>query len=345
MVRKKISASAVINNFPDGLLIFDKKNTLYLINPQAEAFFNVKAQNLIGRPISEFNNFSTLKPLVGLISPEIREIFRREIQPKENLILEVTILSIVSKKEKMGNLIILHDITREKMIGRMKTEFVSLAAHQLRTPLSAIKWTLRMLLDEDLGVITKEQRNFIEKTYNSNERMISLINDLLNVTRIEEGRYLYKTVLTDIGSMVEFVINFYKEEIKQRELQVEFKKPKEKLPQVMVDVERIRLAFQNIFDNAVRYSRIGGRVTASLKYGKKRIEITVKDAGVGIPKDQQERVFSKFFRGANVMRMETEGTGLGLFIAKSIIEAHGGEIWFESEENKGSTFHFTIPVR
>jgi signal transduction histidine kinase len=227
----------------------------------------------------------------------------------------------------------------------MKTEFVSLAAHQLRTPLSAIKWTLRMLLDGDFGEITEEQRGFIEKTYGSNERMISLINDLLNVTRIEEGRYLYKPVLTQIENVVQFVINSFKEETRRKKIRLEFKKPRKKLPQVKVDVERIRLAINNILDNAIRYTPVGGKVTTFLKCGKKEIELQVQDTGVGIPEDQKERVFTKFFRGANVMRMATEGTGLGLFIAKNIIEAHDGRIWFESEKDKGSVFHFTLPIK
>ena len=113
----------------------------------------------------------------------------------------------------------------------------------------------------------------------------------------------------------------------------------------MLDVEKMKLAIQNLLDNAIRYTQPGGRVTASLKYVKKEIEFSIKDTGIGIPKDQQERVFTKFFRGANAIRLETEGSGLGLFITKNIIEAHGGKIWFESEENVGTTFHFTIPLK
>ena len=175
--------------------------------------------------------------------------------------------------------------------------------------------------------------------------MITLINDLLNVTRIEEGRYLYRPVLTDIESLVQFVINTLRDQIKKKEIKFEYKKPKKKLPKVMLDVEKMRLAIQNLLDNAIRYTRPEGRVTVSLRHVKKEIELSVKVTGIGIPKDQQERVFIKFFRGANAIRLETEGSGLGLFIVKNIIEAHGGKIWFESEEGKGTTFYFTIPVK
>ena len=240
---------------------------------------------------------------------------------------------------------VLHDISREKMVERMKTEFVSISAHQLRTPLSAIKWTLRMLLDGDLGEINPEQREFIDRTYNSNERMINLINDLLNVTRIEEGRYLHKPIMYDMGEIMEYVIKPYREEAAKRQVIFGLERTKKKLPKVLLDVEKIRLAVENLIDNAVRYTPPGGKVTVSLNCDKKEIVVSIKDTGVGIPKDQQERVFTKFFRGANVMKMETEGSGLGLFIARNIIESHGGKIWFESEEGKGTTFHFSIPVK
>lgn len=342
---EKKKTLAIINNFTDGLLVFDEENKLSLINPQAESFFKIKARDVVGRPILELSTFPTLEPLIRILGKEIKEVFRKEIQIRENLILETNTVPIIREKEKFGTLVILHDITREKMIEKMKTEFVSLSAHQLRTPLSAIKWTLKMLLDGDLGEITQEQREFIKKTYKSNERMINLINDLLDVTRIEEGRYLYKPTLAEFEQIIQSVVNSYKEEFAKKKINFEFKKTEEKLPKVLVDVEKIKLVIENLLDNALRYTPVAGQVTVSLKFGKKEIEFSIRDTGVGIPRDQQERVFTKFFRGANVMRMETEGTGLGLFITKNIIEAHGGKIWFQSEEGKGTTFYFTLPLR
>jgi len=342
---EKNKTLAVITNFADGLLVFDKEGKLSLINPQAEDFFDVKSRDIVDRPILGLSTFPTIEPIVRIAGKEIKGVFRKEVQIREDLVLEVSTIPIIREEEKLGTLIILHDVTREKTIERMKTEFVSLAAHQLRTPLSAIKWTLRMLLDGDLGKITEEQKDFIEKTYKSNERMITLINDLLDVTRIEEGRYLYKPVLADVEPIVQFVTNSYQEEIKKKKIRFEFKKPEEGLPKIKLDVEKIRLAIDNLIENAIRYTPAYGKVMVSLEHKKGGIEFSVKDTGVGIPKDQQGRIFTKFFRAANVMRMATEGTGLGLFITKNIIEAHGGKIWFESEEGKGTTFYFAIPVK
>jgi len=342
---EKNKTLAVITNFADGLLVFDKDGKLSLINPQAKVFFDIKGRDIIGRPIMELSTFPILELLVKLLGPEIKGVFRKELPVKEKLTLEVSTVPMIREEEILGTLVILHDITREKIVERMKTEFVSLSAHQLRTPLSAIKWTLRMVLDGDLGPITEEQRDFIEKTYRSNERMINLINDLLDVARIEEGRYLYKPVLVDFEPIVQSVIGSYKDEIEKKKIKFEFKKTEEKLPKVNLDVEKIRLAIDNLIDNAIRYTPSYGQVTVSLKHRKGEIEFSVKDTGVGIPRDQQERMFTKFFRASNAIRMATEGTGLGLFITKNIIEAHGGKIWFESEEGKGTTFYFTLPVK
>lgn len=342
---EKNKTLSIITNFVDGLLVFDKENKLSLINPQAESFFGVGRGKAVGKPILELGSLPSLEPLVKLVGKEIKGVFRKELQVKETLTLEVSTVPITRKEEELGTLVILHDITREKIIERMKTEFVSVAAHQLRTPLSAIKWTLRMLLDGDLGPLTQEQKDFIEKTYKSNERMIGLINDLLNVTRIEEGRYLYRPILLDIKSIVQSLVNLYKEEAEKKKIKIEFKKPEKSLPRLMLDKEKITLAIQNLLENAIRYTPRGGQVKVSLKHVKKEVEFSVKDTGVGIPRDQQGNIFTKFFRGANVLRMETEGSGLGLFIAKNVIEAHGGKIWFESEENVGTTFYFTIPAQ
>ena len=342
---EKDKTLTIIQNFADGLLVFDKENKLSLINPWAERFFGLKKENVTGQSVSKLNDFPTIRPVIKLIGEKIKRVFRENVKIGKDLVLEVSTIPIKRNAEETGTMIILHDVTREKRIEKMKTEFVSIAAHQLRTPLSGVKWTLRMLLDEDFGKITQEQREFIEKTYRSNERMIILVNDLLNVTRIEEGRYLYKPVLADIEPICQSVINSHKMEIKRKKIKIEFNKSKKKLPKVKIDVEKITLAIQNLLENAIRYTPLGGKIIISLSSKEKEIEFSMKDTGIGIPKDQQSRIFTKFFRSANAVRMETEGSGLGLFITKNIIEAHGGRIWFESKEGKGTVFFFVLPVK
>lgn len=333
----------IIANLNDGILVFDEDGVLVLMNLQTEEFFGLSREKLIGENVSRFFHYSELRPLANLLGRSIKRLFREELKFEENFILEVTTIPLIRKGKPNGHIIVLHDVSRERVVERMKTEFVSIAAHQLRTPLSAIKWTLKMLLEGDLGHLTAEQREYIEKTFRSNERMIRLINDLLNVTRIEEGRYLYERVSTDILELLQSLLDSYKDEVKNRKIELQFKKPEDSLPKVEVDPEKMQLAIQNLVDNAIKYTLEGGVVTVEVKSGKKEVEISVTDTGIGIPEEQQERVFTKFFRAANALKEETEGSGLGLFITKNVVEAHGGSIWFDSESGKGTTFYLTIP--
>jgi len=346
--KERDKTAAIIENFPEGILVFDPTNKLISINPKAKEFFGFEKEDLAGRSLKELQQIPQLSPLLEVLGKErILLVRKKELSLSENLILEVSTIPIFRKTTKIGTLVLLRDVTREKFIERLKTEFVSIAAHQLRTPLSAIKWTIRMLLDGDVGEITQEQRELLEKTYASNERMIHLINDLLNVTRIEEGRFLYNLRKEDIIKLIEKVIAPLKDVAKRKKIKMKFRKPSGKVPMIKIDAEKISLCVQNLVDNAIRYTYPGGEVDISVKYLKNKQEIlfSVKDTGIGIPKEQQGRVFSRFFRAENAIREETEGTGLGLFITKNIIEAHGGKIWFESEEGKGTTFYFTLPLK
>ena len=195
------------------------------------------------------------------------------------------------------------------------------------------------------NLLKKEEKDLILKAYQTNERMINLVNDLLNVARIEEGRFVYEPKIVEFSEIVESIYNSLKDYARQKKIEFRLEISEGKKI-VKVDVEKISLAVKNLIENAIKYTPEKGRVEIFIKERKKKHELvfSVKDTGVGIPKDQQSRIFDKFFRGANVVRMQTEGTGLGLFITKNIIEAHGGKIWFKSQENKGTIFYFTLPL-
>ncbi len=340
---EKNKTLAIIDNFADGLLVFDNKNFLILANPQAIAFFEMSAEKIIGQSMAQLNDRPVFKPLLELLKNPTKPVLRKEMV-LHDLTLEISAIPMKSPKEKIGDLIIMHNVTREKGIERMKTEFVSIAAHQLRTPLSAVKWALSLLLDGDAGELNAEQKSFIDKSYESNERMIVLINDLLDVARIEEGRYLYKLVSAKLENLTQAALSACKEIATKRNIKLEYLKPAEALPEMMIDAEKIAITIQNLIENAIKYTPPGGQVTVSLRYDTNKAEVSVRDNGVGVNQEQQNRLFTKFFRASNVMRMETDGTGLGLFIAKNIIEAHGGKIWCESKENEGSVFSFSLPI-
>ena len=351
-VEEKNKTLAIIQNFSDAILVFDENNILELANPLAEEYLDEKKENLVGKRVDEFLALPKTKMLMQLLevsegSP-IKQLFRKEFMASPNFYLEVTSVMLIIDSKLKGTLLVLHDITREKNIEKMKTEFVSISAHQLRTPLSAIKWTLRMVLDQDIGAITPEQKDILEKSYLSNERMINLVNDLLNVTRIEEGRFLSKPEPVQIEELIQSVVDNMQEEAKKRKISLSFTKAgRSLLPIVKLDKEKMKLTLDNLVTNALKYNNNGknGRVEVFVKENsEKELQVEIKDNGLGIPEGQQSRIFTKFFRGENVVRMEVDGSGLGLYTAKNVVEAHGGKIWFESEEGKGTTFYLTLPI-
>lgn len=336
---------AIIDSFPDGIIIFNESSRVSSINFRAEVLFDVASHEVVNKDILELNQFVKLQPLVSLLGGGIRKVLREEISIGENLILEVSVIPIMVKGKKTGSLVVLHDITKSKMVEKAKSEFVTVAAHQLRTPSSATKWTTKMLLDGDLGPLTKEQKEAVSKAYISNEKVINLVNALLGVAQIEEGKYLSNLALSDITEIVLSVLKYYEESFDKKGVKVILQKPEEELPKLMLDKEKMEIAITGLVDNALRYTLSGGKVSVYILKKEREIEVAIEDTGCGIPKGEQVKVFSKFFRGSNVMKIDTEGTGLGLFIVKNIIEAHGGTIWFESQENKGSVFHFSIPIK
>jgi PAS domain S-box-containing protein len=344
-VMEKNKTMTMIENLTDGILLLNNQNEVEIISPLVLDFFRKTKEEIIGKNIMDLFNNEELKEIQGLLIDEkkkkVNRVIKKEISIGKRMDAEVTTVYLEGEG---GVLIILHDVTRDKLVERMKTEFVSIAAHQLRTPLSAIKWTLRMVLDGDTGEITAEQKELLEKTYISNERMIGLINDLLNVTKIEEGRFLYKQQLASLEEITSTVIESSRELLKMKKMVLTFDRPQEALPQINVDREKMELAVQNLLENAIKYTPEGGQITISLQREDGNILFSIKDTGVGIPDSQRSRIFTKFFRGDNVIRMETEGSGLGLYTASNIIEAHKGRIWFESKEGQGTNFYFTIPI-
>ncbi len=343
-VDERNKTMAIIENLTDGVILLNKKKQIEIINSPATELFNIGKKEAIGKcfvDLLDIENIPEIKKIL-IDKDRIRNIYREEVATLDGLHLEITSVLLKDEIEEKGFLIIIHDVTKEKLIEKMKTEFVSVAAHQLRTPLSAIKWTIRMILDGDAGEINEEQRELLEQTYISNERMIRLINDLLDVSRIEEGRLLYDQKDARIEDVIDSVIEASQEMLRNKNMVLEVNK--KETPKVKIDKEKIGVVIQNLLENAIKYTEQGGKIKITLDNDEKNVIFKIEDSGVGIPKSQQDRIFTKFFRAENVTRMETNGTGLGLYTTKNIVQAHKGQIWFESEENKGTTFYFTIPI-
>ncbi len=240
----------------------------------------------------------------------------------------------------VGSLI---DITRQRELDRAKDEFISVASHQLRTPLGGIRWNLELILEESRR-FSKETREVLQTAYKSTLRMIGLVNDLLSVARIEQHRVQDTPAPTQLVEVIRMAASEMAPLIKQADVTLAIVEKGRAAP-VVLDAKRFREAIQNLMSNAVKYTPARGRVTVTLNYSPKDIVISVADTGIGIPKEDLHHLFQKFFRASNVTTTDTEGSGLGLFVVKSYVEAWGGKIWLESEVNKGTTFYISIPAK
>jgi len=347
--------AAIISNFIDPIIVIDKENKLSFLNPAAKEIFGFIDSDL-GKILDSANNYSmdnfrkfiATKYLtksgatIKSNNPDEEEVIIN-YQGQELTYKVITAKVMAEKDEYLGIMKIFYNLTREKTIDRMKSEFISIAAHQLRTPLSAIKWVIKMILDGDAGELNKEQQGLLTQGYASNERIIALVNDMLNVSRIEEGRFGYSFTKDKLDEALTIVVKSLENQINNKKIKLVLTIPK-KLPLLFMDRQKMTLVLQNLLENAVKYTPEYGKIEVKVKDKKKELEISVKDNGIGIPKNDQEKLFSKFFRAENVIRMQTEGSGLGLFIVKNIIEKHGGNIICKSEEGKGTEFIFNIPI-
>ncbi|KKS62052.1 MAG: Sensor protein resE [Candidatus Collierbacteria bacterium GW2011_GWF1_42_50] len=201
-----------------------------------------------------------------------------------------------------------------------------------------------MLISGDAGDLNPMQKEYVEKIYESNEREIRLVNSLLNVSKIESGKILVEPRLTDLTRLISSVMTDFRLEAGElgKKLTAVIDK---KIPKIYIDEDQIRQVYANLISNAVRYTKKGGVISVKVYLSKNFIMTEIKDNGIGIPKREQKRVFDKFFRASNALKIETDGTGLGLFLSKTIVESSGGKMGFRSSEGKGSTFWFTLPVK
>lgn len=232
---------------------------------------------------------------------------------------------------------------RDELLSQMKSDFISIAAHQLRTPLTGIKWVMEALLSGDGGELNSKQKEILKKGYESNERVIKLSSDLLNVARIGDGQVGFIFKIGDFTEVLNNVINSIQNLKGSKNITLNVSKPKSLL-QINMDKERMELALFNVLDNALKYTPDNGKIDIKVKQEKNNLKISIKDNGIGIPVKEQGMLFSKFFRGSNVVRMQAEGTGLGLFIVKNIIERHKGKMEIESEEGKGTEVLISMPI-
>jgi signal transduction histidine kinase len=234
---------------------------------------------------------------------------------------------------------------RLKEMNSIKSDLVSISAHQIRTSLSALKWIIKMFLDGDLGKLNNEQESLLSKASDGNDRAINVVNELLLANKTEnviEKKYVFEEL-----NMVEIIdgsIFDFSGEAIMKGMELIFLKPTETIEKPQADKEKIRVVFQNILENAIKYGNPHGKIFITLKKNENNfIEVSVKDPGIEISEDGKQKIFQKFYRAPEAQKKEVIGSGIGLFTSKKIIEDHGGEIWFESSNNT-TTFFFTLPL-
>lgn len=338
---------SLVQSLNDGVVMFNNERSVVLTNKAILDFTGFPADTFNLYEFDKLFSSIDVKMMINEMFKGGRVVHVSEVQFKDKF-YEFLITPVKDNIGKIvGGAIILHDITHLKEIDKMKTEFVSVASHQLRTPLTAIKLFTEMLINGDVGELQDRQKEYLADIYESTSRMVRLVNDLLSLSRLESGRLRVEPVDTNIISFIESIIEEVLPLATSKNVKIDFEKNKEKIPNIFIDITLMRQVVNNLITNAVRYSADGkeGRVVVKVEKEKEGVLISIKDDGIGIPKRVQSRIFEKFFRADNAIKSETEGTGLGLYVSKMIVESSGGKIWFKSEEKKGTTFFISIPLK
>lgn len=354
IVRAEAKDKAMLASIGDGVIAVDNERKVVMMNKAAENMLGWKQDEMIGKEITSLpladekghilplDKRPTFKALSENKSVTNTYFFVRKDKTKFPISVIVTPITLNGKT--VGAIDTFRDITLEKEIDKVKTEFVFLASHQLRTPLTAINWYIELLQGSDAGTLNDKQKEFLLEIDKGSKRMVALVNDLLNVSRLETGRLKIEPIVTDLAAFIKDMLKEVESLIRAKGCQLSLEFPREKVL-VKVDQMLLRQVIINLLTNAIHYSSVKkkGQVIVSLEVSLKGYTIKITDNGIGIPEEVQDRIFEKFFRADNARAVVADGTGLGLYLTRQIMEASGGKIGFESEINKGTTFYVTIP--
>lgn len=348
---------SIIQSISEALVIYDPSFRILYFNTAAERLFGLKAEDVIGRVIDPKSlEVPELRVLVQVIFPSLAPTFAPKSEegayPQvaelsfDDPQLELTITTSpygTEDGQNLGFVKVIQDRTNEKAILRSKNEFITVASHQLRTPITELNWAIQAL-GQEKG-LSDEGRTILAGAEQSAHNLLDTVEQLLDISKIEEGRFGYNFEESDAAEFLDGVLSGALIEAKEAGVSLYLDKGEGQFPPVFIDKKKLAMAVRNLIDNGVRYNTKNGQVTVRMeKLNNSFLKVSVKDTGIGIPAEQIDKMFSKFFRADNAIKYQTKGSGLGLYIAKNIIQAHGGQIWAESELNRGTTFYFTLPV-
>jgi len=348
---------SIIANLKDGIIAYDPNFKILIFNRAAEEIFTLKSKEVLGKYFTpETVREPKFKLLSQAIFPSLAPLVIRRSDPgqypqiidisfnESDMGLRVATDKIIdSSGQLLGFVKIVRDRTREIKLLKSKTEFIAIASHQLRTPATAANWAIEELSKQKMS---EEQKPIIEAALCAMAKLMKMINDMLDVSKIEEGEFGYQFDNVEIISFIEDIIKGMEPIAKQFNIKIYLEKSVESSVAVSLDRQKISMVLSNLIDNAIKYNVANGKVIVKIERLKDEpyLEVSVKDTGVGLSEEDIKKLFTKFFRSANAVKFAAEGSGLGLYIAKNIINRHGGKIWAESEINRGSVFHFTLPT-
>jgi len=352
-------SQAILEAVADGVLVTGGNNRITFLNNSAENILDLEAGRVIGQPLDVFAGL--FGKAAGSWMQTIRtwsespseyqkgETYAEQLDLQNGRIVLVHLAPVIFQSDFLGTVSIFRDITHEVEVDRLKSEFVATVSHELRTPMTSIRGYTDVLLMGAAGAMNENQSHFLNIIKNNTERLNILVNDLLDVSRIESGRVTLSPQALDLREVAEDVIEdvLRRSQEENKPMALSLDAPK-KLPPVYGDLERVRQIMSNIVFNAYHYTPENGTITVHIHTpnGDKQVQVDVEDNGVGIAREDQERIFERFYRGEHPLVLATPGTGLGLSIVKQIVEMHKGRIWMESSgiPGEGSTFSFTLPV-
>jgi PAS domain S-box-containing protein len=340
--------SELYMNSPVPYMLIGVNGTITSINMASVRLFGMERAQMQGLDVFRFIEGETPDKAPLLLSKLTAGLFInseemtvvRDDQSRRFVLL--SLFPFLDDHGQRAGLLTLVDITKQKEIDKAKSEFVSLASHQLKTPITIIKWNLELLDMEKTG-LSEKQQDYIAKARFGVERMEAIVEDFLNVSRLELGTLVMHPVKVDLPAFLDQSVTEYGMQAKEKQVNV-VRRYDEHITEVELDPNFFRMAIGNLVSNAVKYTREGGTVTLSTKPTERGFEIAVTDTGIGIPADEQDKIFSKVFRASNARQYKTEGTGLGLYVVKEVVEALDGTIAFSSKENVGTIFTIDLPL-